>query len=84
MNFGDEAALDSIGSEIQKQDRQLTDLDLEMNACIKEQAYNQEETRDQLTKINSEAIVLIDKIGSVKKNATESQDIVEGGCLEIR
>jgi len=55
-----------------------------MNACIKEQAYNQEETRDQLTKINSEAIVLIDKIGSVKKNATESQDIVEGGCLEIR
>ena len=77
MNFGDEAALDSIGSEIQKQDRQLTDLDLEMNACIKEQAYNQEETRDQLTKINSEAIVLIDKIGSVRRTQQKARILLK-------
>ena len=55
-----------------------------MKNCIKQQAYAQEETREQLKSINGEAVILVDKIQAVRQNARESQDIVEGGCIEIR
>ena len=72
--------MENIYGEIQKYDSQLIDIDAEIKGCIRNQAYAQERTREELAKINDEAIVLIDKIQSVKANASQSQSIVQGGC----
>lgn len=65
-------------------DQQLVEIDSQIKQCIKDQAYKQEQTREELDKINQEALVMIDKIQSVKANASQSQRIVEGGCIEIK
>ena len=62
----------------------MLEIDVEIKKCIRQQAYLQEQTREELNKINSDAIVMIDKIESVKANASHSQSIVEGGCFEIK
>ena len=69
-NYKDEQSLENIQEEILKYDGQLSDLDSEIKECIRQQAYAQERTREQLSKINDEAVILIEKIQSVKQNAS--------------
>ena len=62
QNYKDESSLENIQDEIHKYDNQLVELDTEIKECIRQQAYAQEKTREQLSKINDEAVVLIEKI----------------------
>ena len=70
QNYKDEQSLENIQSEIVKYDDQLNGLDTEIKECIRQQAYAQERTREQLSLINDEAVILIEKIQSVKQNAS--------------
>ena len=59
-------------------------MDLEIKACIKEQAYASEAAREELRIINEESAELVDKIGSVKGKAEISEEMVKSICSEIR
>jgi hypothetical protein len=61
-NYHDEKSLENIASEIQRYDIEMKEIDESLKTCIRQQAYCQEQTREQLNKINQEAIILIDKI----------------------
>jgi len=78
--YNDDSALNNLAAEIEKHDKEVTSIDQEIKSCIRTQAHTQEKTREDLVQINEEAISLIDKIKSVKSNASQSQSIVEGGC----
>ena len=60
--YTDEKSLENVMQEIQNYDTQLVAIDQEMKQCIRQQAYSQEQTREQLSKINDEAVILIEKI----------------------
>ena len=64
--------MQNVELEILAYDQELALIDQQMKECIREQAYAQDQTRDQLSEINKQAVVLIDKIQSVKANASQS------------
>lgn len=73
-----------VGSHIAKFDEQIAALDLEIKACIREQAYAGEATREELRKINLESAELVEKIESVKAKAQVSEEMVKSICSDIR
>ncbi len=60
------------------------DLDHEIKACIREQAYASESAREELRKINEQSAELVDRIESVKAKAEMSETMVKSICSEIR
>lgn len=73
-----------VDSHITKFDEQIAALDQEIKACIREQAYAGEATREELRKINLESAELVEKIESVKAKAQVSEEMVKSICSDIR
>lgn len=59
-------------------------MDQEIKACIREQAYASESTREELRRVNEESAELVDRIESVKAKAEVSEQLVKSICSDIR
>jgi len=83
-HFADEESLADLDSKIEEMQSEIGNLDEEIKACIREQAYESESAREQLRTINEESADLIERISSVKEKAHVSEEMVKSICSEIR
>ena len=73
-----------LDAQVASFDDQIANLDLEIKACIREQAYASDRAREELRTINEESAELVDKIESVKAKAEVSEEMVKSICSDIR